>query len=114
MNSLGFSPVAARVRLRKMFGAAAPRPATITVLRLRGASFMNFDVVPKAVVDAACEMARKLLIVDSTGAPPGEGVLSTTTGAGATLSSTLYNKGDTRPIVSHVAQAMLRKFGALV
>src|SRR5436309_14566054 len=35
MNSLGFSPVAARVRLRKMFGAVAPRPATITVLRVR-------------------------------------------------------------------------------
>src|SRR6266446_217397 len=42
------------------------------VLRLRGANFVDFDVVPKAVVAATCEMARELLIVDRTAAPAGK------------------------------------------
>jgi hypothetical protein len=32
------------------------------------------NVVPKAVVDATCEMARVLLIADRTAAPAGEGL----------------------------------------
>src|SRR2546425_1045139 len=36
------------------------------LLRLRGNNFVDFDIVPKAVVDAACEMARELLIADRT------------------------------------------------
>ena len=80
------------------------------VLRLRGASFVDFDVVPKAVVDATCEMARELLIVDRTAAPAGEGMASTYNGPVGTK----YSKGDTRPIISHVAQAMLAKYGALM
>src|SRR5690349_12109690 len=32
------------------------------------------NVVPKAVVDATCEMARELLIADRTASPPGEGL----------------------------------------
>ena len=84
------------------------------VLRLRGGNFVDFDVVPKVLVDATCEMARELLIVDRTAAPPGEGVLTTTTGAGATFNSIRYSKADTRPIISHVAQAMLAKYGSLM
>jgi hypothetical protein len=84
------------------------------VLRLRGANFVDSDVVPKAVLDATCEMARELLVVDRTAAPAGEGVLSTTTGAGASFNSVRYNKGDARPVISHVAQAMLVKYGSLV
>jgi hypothetical protein len=81
------------------------------VLRLRGANFVDFDVVPKAVVDATCEMARELLIVDRTAAPAGEGVLTTTTGAGATFNSIRYEKSEKRPVLSEVARAMLAKFG---
>jgi len=84
------------------------------VLRLRGANFVDFDVVPKAVADATCEMARELLIADRTAAPAGEGINVATTGSGATYASTQYSKSDTRPIIPHVAQAMLSKYGSLV
>ena len=69
-------------------------------------------------------MARELLIADRTVAPPGEGVASVHTGhtdAGvggnapsSNNTTTVYSKGDTPPIISHVAQAMLAKFGALI
>ncbi len=81
------------------------------VLRLRGANFVDFDVVPKAAVDATCEMAQELLIVDRTAAPTGEGVLTIRTGAGATFNSIRYSK-DTRQVLSQVARAMLAKFGS--
>jgi len=84
------------------------------VLRLRGANFVDFDVVPKAVVDATCEMARELLIVDRTAAPAGEGVLTTPTEAVATFNSIRYSKVDTRPVISHVSEAMLAKYGSLM
>ncbi len=76
-----------------------------------GGAVVASDVVPKAVVDATCEMARELLLTDRTAAPPGEGLTET---QGADFSKTIYSKRDTRPIVSHVAQAMLAKYGALV
>lgn len=88
-----------------------------------GESVVAADVVPAAVVQATCEMARELLLADRTAAPPGEGIgtvqTSTAThdgtGAGSSsMSSTTYSKPDTRPIISRVAQAMLSKFGAPV
>jgi len=82
----------------------------LVLLRLLGASFVDFDVVPKAVVDATCEMARELLILDRTTAPPGEGISYTYAGTDGTG----YSKRDTRPIISHVAQAMLGKYGGLI
>src|ERR1039458_8032059 len=39
-------------------------------------NFVDYDTVPAAVVQATCEMARELLIVDRTAAPPGEGIES--------------------------------------
>jgi hypothetical protein len=76
-------------------------------------------MVPAAVVQATCEMARELLIADRTSAPPGEGIYSIHTGHSEATgvsenSTTVYSKGDLRPIISAVAQAMLSKFGALV
>jgi hypothetical protein len=57
-------------------------------------------------------MARELLIADRTASPPGEGLKSyADTTAGKT---TVYDKTDTRPVISPVAQAMLIKFGSLV
>ena len=67
-------------------------------------------VVPKALVAATCEMARELLIVDRTAAPAGEG-LKYYNDAGQ---QTGYDKSDTRPVISPVAQAMLAKYGALL
>jgi hypothetical protein len=74
--------------------------------------FVPFSIVPLAVVEARCEMARELLIADRTASPPGEGLKSyADTTAGKT---TVYDKTDTRPVISPVAQAMLIKFGSLV
>ncbi len=68
------------------------------------------SVVPKPVVDATCELARELLVQDRTSAPPGEGLKY----FNDTGTQTGYDKSDRRPIISHVAQAMLAKFGALI
>jgi hypothetical protein len=68
------------------------------------------DVVPKPVVDATCEIARELLIADRTVAPPGEGLKYENVGP----NQTGYDKSDTRRVISHVAQAMLAKFGAVM
>jgi putative SOS response-associated peptidase YedK len=55
---------------------------------------------------------RELLVADRTASPPGEGLKSyADTSAGKT---TVYDKNDTRPVISPVAQAMLIKFGALI
>jgi hypothetical protein len=73
-------------------------------------------------------MARELLILDRTTAPPGEGIdtyqvrhseaagdgTAKTTSSSTDITRTKYSKKDTRPIVSHVAQAMLVKYGSLV
>ncbi len=85
-------------------------------------SFVPNDEVPAGVASAVCEMARELLIVDRTAAPPGEGISSTQTstathdsvGGSSSQSSTTYSKEDTRPVISRVAQAMLAKYGALI
>jgi hypothetical protein len=97
---------------------------TISILVPFLGTFVDADVVPKAVTDATCEMARELLLADRTAAPPGEGIASVHTGhtdAGvggnapsSDNSTTVYSKGDTRPIISHVAQVMLAKFGVLL
>jgi len=75
-----------------------------------GADVLDSDAVPRAVVNATCEMARELLIADRTAAPPGEGLKYHNVGT----EQTGYNKSDTRPIISHVAQAMLAKYGSLI
>ena len=50
------------------------------------------------------------LVADRTTAPPGEGISATWTD----VTGTRYSKFDTRPIISHVAQALLAKFGSLI
>ncbi len=95
----------------------------VSVLLPMLSNYVDYNLVPPAVVQATCEMARELLVVDRTASPPGEGLDTVTTahsshaatGTGSTSdsSTTKYNKGDTR-IISPVAQAMLAKFGSLV
>lgn len=75
-----------------------------------GADFLASNAVPKGIVNATCEMARELLIADRTAAPPGEGLKYQNVGP----NQTGYDKSDTRPVISHVAQAMLAKYGALL
>jgi hypothetical protein len=89
------------------------------ILLPRLGTYVANDVVPKAVVDATCELARELLIADRTAAPAGEGIHSaytahTVSGGISDISNTTYDKSDTRPIISKVAQAMLGKFGVRV
>ena len=72
--------------------------------------YVPSDVVPKAVSGATCEMARELLVADRTAAPPGEGLKYQNVGT----TQTGYDKSDTRPVISHVAQALLAKYGALL
>lgn len=68
------------------------------------------NIVPKGVVDATCEMARELLVADRTAAPEGEGFKYHNVGT----EQKGYDKSDTRPVISHVAQAMLAKYGSLL
>jgi len=98
--------------------------AIAIVLRLRAGNFVDSDVVPKNILNATCEMARELLIADRTAAPVGEGIDWVRTshfshdasgsGSSSDSSATKYSKSDTRPIISHVAKAMLAKYGSLV
>jgi len=75
-----------------------------------GAEDLDSDVVPPAVVNATCELARELLVKDRTAAPPGEGLKYSNVGA----TQTGYDKTDKPPVISQVAQAMLAKLGALI
>jgi hypothetical protein len=77
---------------------------------LPSADWVANDLVPRAVVEATCEMARELLIADRTAAPAGEGIDYRLDGP----TSVKYSKTDTPPVISHVTQAMLSKFGTLV
>jgi len=72
------------------------------------------DAVPKGIMNAACEMARELLLRDRTAPVPGEGIAVVTTGAGLTYSSTKYSKTDAPQIITPVAKAMLQKYGSVM
>lgn len=68
------------------------------------------NAVPKLVIEATCEMARELLLADRTAAHPGEGLKYQNVGT----TQTGYDKSDTRPVISRVAQGMLSKYGTLL
>jgi len=87
------------------------RDATLGVgLLLTSENWVPENLVPKPVVQAACELARELLIADRTAAPAGEG-LKYYNNAGV---QTGYDKADTRPIIPAIVQAFLGKYGALI
>jgi len=75
-----------------------------------GPEALASEVVPRAVVDATCEMARELFVKDRTAAPPGEGLKYLNVGS----TQTGYDKTDTPAVITRVTQAMLAKLGALV
>jgi len=75
-----------------------------------GQRFVLSNVVPKAVVDATCETARALIVEDRTANPLGEGLKFS--GIGELQQS--FDKKDRRPMVPHLAIAMLSKFGVLL
>ena len=94
--------------------AKCPEPDAIhvplAVLLPIPSDYVRYDSVPKAVVQATCEMARELLIADRTAAPAGEG-LKYYNNAGV---QTGYDKTDRRAVLSQVAQVMLAKFGSQI
>ena len=73
-----------------------------------GGKVVATNVVPKPVANAACEMARELIIADRTGAPMGEGLASTRLAD----SSIVFDKKDRRPVLTALVQVMLGKYGA--
>jgi len=91
--------------------ARCPEPDAIhvplQVLLPIPSDFVRYDSVPKAVIQATCEMARELLIADRTAAPAGEGLKYQNVGG----TQTGYDKTDRRPVLSQVAQVMLAKYG---
>ena len=86
----------------------APIPVLTSLLMYD--PFVPFSLVPKALVQATCEMARELLNADRTATPVGEGLKY----HNETGNQTGYDKADRRPIISAVAQALLIKFGSLM
>ena len=68
------------------------------------------NIVPKALVEATCELARELLIVNRTAAPEGEGLKYDNNGA----IQKGYDKADKRPVIPALVQAMLTKYGTLL
>jgi hypothetical protein len=94
--------------------AMCPEPdnvhVPISVLLPIPYDYVQYDTVPKAVVQATCEMARELLIMDRTVAPAGEGLKYYNAGG----IQTGYDKTDKRPVLSQVAQVMLAKYGSQI
>ena len=94
--------------------AMCPEPdnvhVPISVLLPIPYDYVQYDTVPKAVVQATCEMARELLITDRTAAPAGEGLKYYNAGG----VQTGYDKTDRRPVLSQVAQVMLAKYGSQI
>ena len=87
------------------------RDATLRVgLLLISENWVPDNSVPKTVVQAACELARELLLVDRTASPAGEG-LKYYNNAGV---QTGYDKTDKRPTIPAVVQALLAKYGSLI
>ena len=75
-----------------------------------GSGVVASNLVPKAVLDATCELARELLTLDRTAAPPGEGLLSDWT----STAGKKYSKTDIRPILPRLVQSLLAKYGSPV
>jgi hypothetical protein len=94
--------------------AKCPEPdnvhVPISVLLPIPYDYVEYDIVPKAVIQATCEMARELLIADRTAAPTGEGLKYFNSGG----VQTGYDKTDRRQVLSQVAQVMLAKYGSQI
>ena len=94
--------------------ARCPEPDAIhvplAVLLPIPSDYVRYDTVPKAVVQATCEMARELLITDRTAAPVGEGLKFLNVGG----NQTGYDKADRRPVLSQLTLVMLAKYGSQI
>lgn len=66
---------------------------------------LSADSVPVCVVQATCELARELLKVDRTGAPPGQGLKSSSV-SGSTF---VFDRLDRRPVLTPTVIALLSR-----
>ena len=86
-----------------------------TLITIANPMLVPGNVIPKAVVEATCELARELLIKDRTAAWVGEGYkydnISATTGEPAKQVG--YDASTRPPVIPRVVQAMLAKYGTL-
>jgi hypothetical protein len=73
--------------------------------------YFESDKIPKALIDATCEMARELLVTDRTDAPDGEGIVQLSVVGSLNL---IFDKKDRQPVISPFAQSMLSKLGSLI
>ena len=94
-------------------GAKDPDRKTLKLSALSNVfgPFFENDKLPKALTDATCEMAREVLVTDRTDAPDGEGIVQV--GLVGSVNIT-FDKKDTQPVISHLAQSMLSKLGTLI
>jgi hypothetical protein len=81
---------------------------SMTFPRLLGGNWIEENVVPKLVVDATCELARRLLEKDRTADPDGEGISSLSiTGA----LSIVFDKTDRMDVATREVVNWLEKYG---
>ncbi|MCI0747037.1 MAG: hypothetical protein L0Y58_16660, partial [Verrucomicrobia subdivision 3 bacterium] len=97
-------------------GAVDPDRVPVTVawvsgMTIESSGYFESSEMPKALVDATCEMARELLIADRTDAPDGEGLAQVS--LVGSLSVT-FDKKDRMPVISALTQAWLGKLGTLI
>jgi hypothetical protein len=93
-------------------GAIDPDRKTLKLSALSNVfgPFFESDKIPKALVDATCEMAREVLALDRTEAPDGESLTQVGIVGSVNL---IFDKHDRRPVISHFAQSLLSKLGTL-
>ena len=80
------------------------------LLLVRG-PFLDETKVPSLVVNAACELARSLLIEDRTDDPDGEGLSSISVVGSLRLD---FNANDRQPVVPFIVQTWLSKLGEYI
>jgi hypothetical protein len=94
--------------------AQCPEPDAVnvqlSVLLPMPADYVPYNSVPKAVVQATCELARELLVADRTQPPPGEGLKYFNNAA----VQSGYDKSDTPAVLSRIALVMLAKYGSQI
>ena len=88
----------------------ALRSTGVLVVTAREECFPN-DALPVVLRDATIETARELIKANRADDPEGEGLASMAITGSLSLT---FERRDRRPVIPHVAQALLAKFGDYV
>src|SRR2546422_8439109 len=76
-----------------------------------GRDFLDETQIPVNLLNATCELARELLLLDRTAAPDGEGLAQAGIVGGLNVT---FDKRDTRPVISHETRKLLSKLGYII